>query len=80
MIVRTEQHSLFQQLSSPLIRLPLHPNIQDAFPKVADDITLAQRPAGYIQCTTNHGLLSLADLLHAIPLLTVMRIQTEETP
>jgi hypothetical protein len=42
--------------------------------------TLAQGPAGYIQYATNRGLLIVTDLLYVIPLLTVMRIQTEETP
>jgi len=53
----------------------LRPKIQNVFLKVTDDITLAQGPAD----ATNRGLLILTNLLYVIPLLTVMRFQTEET-
>jgi hypothetical protein len=65
---------MFQQISSPLIRLPLLPNIQDAIVKVTEGITLATGPAAYIKYKTYRGLLILTDLLYVIPLLTVLKI------
>jgi hypothetical protein len=58
----------------------LLPNIQDEILKVTDGITLATGPAAYIKYETYRGLLILNELLYVIPLLTVLKIQTEENP